>query len=221
MLSRISKFAVGAALIPVVIGVTISLFETLTDMNVGPDGSKIFLWGIVAYVILHLFLYKPTYIYTLGHELIHALSTWLCGGKVVSFRVSQEGGQVQTTKSNFFISLSPYFVPIYTIIVSLLYFLLPLVIKIPNLKTTYFFSMGFTLALHLVFTADVMKREQPDITKTGYLFSLVLIYVMNIFMVTFLISIFFKGVSFEAFFYNAYLESKTIYIRLFKQLFML
>ena len=170
---------------------------------------------------MHLFLFKPAYLYTLGHEITHVLATWLCGGGVKSFNVSEKGGQVQTTKSNAFINLSPYFVPTYTIILSILYFIIPLFVKIENLSGIYFFLAGFTLALHLVFTADVLKVKQPDVVNTGYLFSLVMIYIINILLIAFVLSLLFKNISFEEFFYSAYNSSKNIYVGVFKQLFFI
>lgn len=220
MLSKISKFVIGLILIPVVIGITVSFFESLPKIGETTNtGSRIFLWGVLAYAILHLFIHKPKYIYTFGHEITHVLTTWLCGGGVKSFSASKEGGAVETTKSNFFITLSPYFVPTYTLALSFLYFIIPFFFEVSNLSAIYFFSAGFTLALHLVFTAEVLKIKQPDIIKTGYLFSLVVIYVINLLLVVFVMSLLFKGIRFEDFFYNTYLNSKNIYITIFTQLF--
>jgi len=220
MIGRISKFVVGFILVPVVIGISVSFFECLTNIGVAKDtGSRIFLWGVLAYVILHLFIHKPRYVYTLGHEMTHVLATWLSGGGVKSFNVSKDGGAVETTKTNSFITLSPYFVPTYTLIISFLYFVIPFFISTPNLRNAYFFCAGFSLSLHLIFTAEVLKIKQPDILKTGYLFSMVVIYIINIMLVAFLISLLFEGVSFEAFFYGTYLKAKAIYVSIIKQLF--
>ncbi len=217
---RLSKFLIGIILIPLVIAITLAFFETLTNLEgFKGGGSKIFLWGALAYAILHLFIFRPAHVYTFGHEMTHVLTTWLSGGGVRSFKTSGQGGQVETTKSNVLINLGPYCIPTYTLIASFLYFILPLFIKIPNLKTIYFFAAGFTLTLHLIFTAEALKIKQPDIIKTGYLFSLVIIYIINIVLVTFLVSLLFEGVSFESFFYGAYSNAKNIYAGAVNQLF--
>lgn len=222
MLSRISKFAIGILFIPFVIGVTMSLFETLGGIGEARyTGARIFLWGVLAYTILHLFIHKASYIYTFGHEVTHVLATWLCGGGVKSFSVSKKGGSVETTKSNFFITLSPYFVPTYTLILSLLYFVIPFFVKIPSIKAVYLFLAGFTLALHLIFTAEVLRLKQPDIINTGYLFSMAIIYVVNVILAAFILSLLFEGVAFEDFFYGAYLRAKNIYVNIFRQLFVI
>ena len=222
MLGKISKTVVGIILIPLLIGISISFIESLTNIGQAKSmGSRVFLLGVLSYVIMHLFIIKPNYLYTLGHEVMHVLATWVCGGGVRSFNVTKEGGAVQTTKSNAFITLSPYYVPTYTLIFSLLYFLLPLFIKLPNLRNIYLFLAGFSLALHLIFTADVLRKEQPDIINTGYIFSLVIIYIVNMFPVAFILSLLFDGISFENFFRQTYINSKHIYVRIFKQLFFL
>ena len=222
MLAKISKLVIGIILIPVVIGISIAFFEILSDIGHARSiGSRIFLLGVLTYTVIHLFIVKLNYVYTLGHEIMHVLTTWICGGGVRSFNVSKNGGAVGTTKANFFIMLSPYFIPTYTLILSFLYFLIPLFVDIPNIRTIYLFLAGFTLALHLIFTADVIKREQPDIINTGYLFSLVIIYIANLLLVGFVICLLFKGVTFENFFHTVYFKSKNIYVNIFHQLFFL
>ena len=221
MFGKMAKGITGVLLIPVLIGVSISFFDSLAGMgSTRGSGSRIFLLGALSYVIMHLFLLKPNYLYTLGHEMMHAIATFLCGGRVRSFKASKEGGSVETTKTNAFITLSPYFVPTYTLFFSILYIVIPIFIKIPKLSTVYFFLAGFTLALHLVFTADVLKKDQPDVINTGYIFSMVLIYIANIVLVGLILSFLFRGVSPDAFLHKAFLRSRDIYVTIFRQLFI-
>lgn len=213
MLGKLLKIIIGVLLIPIVIGITISFIESLAGIeSIKNTGARVFLWGVLSYVIMHLFIWKPSYIYTLGHEITHVLATWICGGGIKSFKVSKKGGAVEATKSNSFINLSPYFVPTYTLIFSLLYVIIPIFIKIPKISTIYFFLAGFTLTLHLVFTAEVLKIKQPDIIRTGYIFSLAIVYLINILLAGLILSLLFKGISFENFMYNTYGHSRNIYL---------
>jgi len=222
MFGRITKIVVGVILLPVAIAISIALFKQMGKVySVSYSGSQFFLWGIVAYVGIHLFLFKPQYLYTLGHETTHVLSTWLCGGKVTSFKVSKEGGAVTTTKKNFFIALSPYFVPFYTLLVSGFYFLGSLVYNLSYLSSYFVFLIGFTLAFHIVSTVEVMRKEQPDILNTGYIFSVTFIYIVNIILVAFIVSLLFSEVSFEEFFRSSWNISGGIYVKIFRQLFWL
>src|SRR6476646_4520188 len=70
--------------------------------------------------IVALFL-LPIVLYVFGHELTHALWVWLMGGRVSRFKVGREGGHILTDKNNFLIALSPYFFPLYSILVIALY----------------------------------------------------------------------------------------------------
>ena len=103
MIARFIKFLIGLLLVPVVIGVSVALYKNLSLITQLDNYQLHFLLGAISYTIIHLVFYKPTYLYILGHELIHVFSTWICGGRVGSFHISSRGGSVSTTKSNFFI----------------------------------------------------------------------------------------------------------------------
>ena len=73
--------------------------------------------GAACWVVIYSLLPKPMWVYVFGHELTHALWTWLFGGKVKKFKASAKGGHVIVTKNNFLISLAPYFFPVYAALV--------------------------------------------------------------------------------------------------------
>ena len=66
--------------------------------------------------LIFAFLPRTMWLYVLGHEFTHALAAMLAGGKVTAFHVTSKGGHVLTDKVNWWIALSPYFVPIYALI---------------------------------------------------------------------------------------------------------
>ena len=67
--------------------------------------------------LLYFWLPKPVWTYVLGHEFTHAIATMLCGGRVKGMKVGSDGGHVYVTRDNFFVTLAPYFIPIYAIMV--------------------------------------------------------------------------------------------------------
>lgn len=220
MFARTIKFIVGILIIPIAVAISIVFFKQLGFVRtLSYPSSQFFLWGVVAYTGMHLFLFKPRYLYTLGHEATHALATWFCGGKVTGFNVSKKGGAVSTTKNNFFISLSPYFFPFYTLVISLVYFLGSLFYNLSYFSGYFIFLVGLTLSMHIISTVEVMRMEQPDILRTGYIFSVVLIYIINIALIALIVSLLFRELSFTWFLSNSYSTSKAIYIKVFKQLF--
>ena len=222
MFNRLLKSLIGILLVPVIIGFAISLYQSLAPLSTTSlsHAQLIFLYGIFFYCGLHLFLFKPNYLYVFGHELIHALATWLCGGKVRSFRVSGAGGSVKASKSNFFIVLAPYFIPAYVVIFSSIYFILSLFFGPQFLSPYFIFTIGASLAFHLIMTADVLKKKQPDIFKSGYIFSLTLIFLFNIIVVGMIFCWLFEGITISAFFKGAFFLSKEIYVKIFTQLFL-
>ncbi|UCB57322.1 MAG: M50 family metallopeptidase [Candidatus Omnitrophota bacterium] len=220
MLIRIIKVLIGIALLPVSVAVAIAFAGQLGHIQALQDSSAYFLRGASIYAIMHLVLYKPNYFYVLGHEVAHSLATFICGGQVKAFRVSRRGGGVLTTKSNFFIALFPYFFPTYTIFFWLSYSSVSLFRDVSRLTPYFLFLLGFSLVFHLVMTVNSLKIKQSDILKSGYLFSVSLICVLNIVLVSFILSLIFKDFSFSAFFHSSMQQAKDIYSGIYAYLFL-
>ena len=219
MFNRILKVFVGVLLIPASISFSVSLFNQLGNIQNLQNSQGYFLYGLAAYAFLHLIVFKPVYLYVLGHELMHVIATWLCGGKVSSFHISSKGGSVKTSKSNFFIALAPYLFPFYTILASLIYGIVSILYNISKYVDIFIFILGFTLLFHFVMTIDMIKKKQPDIIKTGYIFSGNLIYIVNILVLALILSALFKEVDFGAFLSSSILKTRDIYSIIFTGLF--
>lgn len=219
MVKRILRTLLGFLFLPLVIASSRAFYSQLSEIGKLSKNQLYFFVGIGVYAILHLIFYKPAYLYVLGHELVHAFSTWICGGQVKSFRVSSTGGSVSTTKSNLFILLAPYFFPVYTVGLSLVYFIGSFFRDLTLYLPFFLFLIGFSLAFHLILTADSLRTKQSDILKTGYLFSISLIYIVNLAIVAFILSLIFSNVFFSVFLTSTLSHSKDIYLAIFKQLF--
>jgi hypothetical protein len=77
--------------------------------------------GAGCWLVVWLLLPKPMLLYVFGHELTHAVWTWLMGGRVKRFKAGAKGGHVVVTKNNFVICLAPYFFPLYAVLVVLVF----------------------------------------------------------------------------------------------------
>ena len=216
---KIVKYTVALIALPSAVAVSRSFYEELFRINYFAANMNMFLWGIVLYMLFHILIIKPMFLYTWGHEVIHVLATWVCGGHVTSFHVGEGGGSVATSKTNVFIELSPYFIPTYTLL---------LVVAMPLfgfkntpvfIQSAYIFLIGFSLGMHLIMTAVMMKTKQPDIVKSGYAFSLVLIYIANLIIVFLLFALLSKEVTLKYFFLKSWLYTKDIYLVLFRRFF--
>ena len=126
--------------------------------------------------------------YVAGHELTHAVFVLFCGGNVKGVHISSSGGHILTNKNNFLISLSPYFFPFYTMIVIAVWWGIQLIwpdYPITVLHERFLFSaIGLTWTFHLTFTLWMINRDQPDLQQNGLLFSVALIALINILLIS-------------------------------------
>ncbi len=148
----------------------------------GPSTS---LWvaaggGAACWVSAYVLLPRPMLIYVFGHELTHALWTWLFGGRVKRFRVSSKGGHVLITKSNALIALAPYFFPVYAVLTILIYATGHLIWNWKPYVVWFHLVLGASYAFHVTLTWHTLQTEQSDITSQGYFFSAVVIVLGNL-----------------------------------------
>jgi len=169
----------GISLVPFCVGFTWQLGMTIFGIRYKPDLPYFFAAGSLTYLTIHVLFKKPIMTYVFGHELTHALFAVLFGGTVKSFHASDRGGRVTITKSNFIITLAPYFFPLYTFIVLLLYGT-AIAAGLQGAVGWIVFLAGGTFAFHLLLTAIFLQTEQSDVREYGMIFSFPLIYLFNV-----------------------------------------
>jgi hypothetical protein len=130
--------------------------------------------------VIYLLLPKPMWVYVMGHELTHALWTWLQGGRVKKFKASAKGGHVVVTRSNFVVALAPYFFPLYAVLVVAGFMAGHWIWNWHNYLVWFHLLLGAAYAFHVTLTWHILKHEQSDITEQGYLFSGVVIFLGNV-----------------------------------------
>ena len=179
------KFIVGLLLLPLLFASARTLVD-LAGMSRPENLWKVSLeaWsllgGFIFWTVLFLAMRKPMRTYVLGHELTHALWGTLLGARVRKVRISAQGGSVQLSKTNFLITLAPYFFPFYTCLVLALYGLLLVFFDLRHYQPFWMSLIGLTWGFHLTFTIMMLLKHQNDITDNGYLFSYVVIFLANI-----------------------------------------
>lgn len=200
------KFVLGILLLPVAFILTGGFLGTfkqsvhnglLAQQSFGCLVAGMLLFAILFAVVPRRILMLS---YVFGHEVTHALWVKIFGGKVAnSFHVSLEGGHVLTDRVNTWIVLSPYFFPIYSILAGTLYSALLLSGWVIDLFKTgagglypaiascqwlFLVVIGCTLAFHLAFTFLLVTKSQPDLHYGGTFFSLTVIYLINLLIIT-------------------------------------
>jgi hypothetical protein len=146
-----------------------------------------FLLGVVLWLIAFFGLPRPLWVYVFGHELTHALWVWAMGGKVSKFQVARTGGHIVTDRHNFWIALAPYFFPLYSIAVIALYGVAGLFYDVLPYRQLLYGLIGGTWAFHISFTLWMIPKGQTDLISYGTFFSLVVIYLMNLLVLSVLL----------------------------------
>jgi len=174
------KTLIGVLLLPVCVGAAAALWRVLQASGEADTTWVPFLAGAACWLAIYLLLPKPMWVYVLGHELTHALWTWLLGGRVKRFGASAAGGHVVVTKSNFAIALAPYFFPLYAVLVVLVFLAGHWVWNWRHYLAWFHLLLGAAYAFHVTLNWHILKRRQSDISDQGYLFSAVIIFLGNI-----------------------------------------
>jgi len=180
LLFGFTKLAAVVVLIPITLGL-IKAFASLAVSLYPLDSSEIwFVSGFAVFFLIFLIKSVPGRLYVFGHELTHAIWVILFRGKVSKFNVSSKNGSVVTSKSNFLISLAPYFFPIYTLSIILIFYLAAFFLNISKYIEWLFFFVGFTYSFHIFLTAESLSIGQSDVKKTGRIFSYLVIIILNL-----------------------------------------
>jgi hypothetical protein len=192
-MGKLFKFLIALVLLPLVAAQVWTLID-LARIS-APAGSWHESWfvslgaGFVAWLLIFSFLPRTLWLYVLGHELTHALAAMLAGGKVTAFQVKSSGGHILTDRVNWWIALSPYFVPIYALIWMGLWLTVDFYHSLKPWQMGFYFGLGFFWAFHMTFTASMLHPRQSDLSREGYIFSTVIIALFNFFAVLLLLAL--------------------------------
>lgn len=186
--SPLSLF-LGIVLIPLVWVTLSTVWNAVATVTVQHSFWKtpqfwFFHMGIALWILFYIGFRGPfmVFAYVFGHEWTHAFFAVICGGKLLSRPViTSNGGEVVTTKNNVIISLSPYFVPFYSVLLGLLYLVLGFFFELGTDSERWFYGLtGFSWGFHITFTFWMLARSQPDLQHNGRFFSLSFIALVNV-----------------------------------------
>ncbi len=184
MLVKLLKFVIGLALAPAVAGEIWTLYDLARAVL--PAGEWTQAWflslgaGVLTWFIVYFFMPRTMWLYVLGHELTHAFAAMMAGGKVSSFQVTEKGGHVITDRVNWWITLSPYFVPLYALIWSALWLTIDFYHPLRAYQPILYFGIGLFWCFHLTFTTSMLHLRQSDLSSQGFVFSFVVILLINL-----------------------------------------
>lgn len=151
--------------------------------------------GVVMWLVTFFGLPKWVRVYVFGHELTHAFWVLVMGGRVRSLHVGRDGGHVVATKTNTLIALAPYFFPIYSVLVIWIFGILSIFFDMYPYRAALYWAVGATWAFHMSFTCWMIPKGQPDLNYGGTFFSLVVIYLFNLAILSVLLIVASPGVT--------------------------
>ena len=181
-MAGILRLLFGLALIPACWGFARASLDALSVAANGTFSVEALslLGGIAAFAMCWMAISHPVKTYVLGHELTHALWGLLFGARPSDVRVSASGGSVRLTKSNFIITLAPYFFPFYTFVVIVTALITYAFMRPLPFLPLWLFLIGFTWSFHVLFTLETLTHRQPDVKLYGRIFSWTFIFIVNV-----------------------------------------
>jgi hypothetical protein len=202
--TRWVKTVFGVFLLPLCAILTQTFFTvfaraTVSERLWAAEEFWFFSLGAVLWLIAFFGLPRPVLLYVFGHELTHAFWVLVMGGRISKFRVGRDGGHVVTDRTNFWIALAPYFFPLYSLIIIAAYGVLGLFVNVQPYGRLLYALIGATWAFHFTFTCWMIPKKQTDLTDHGTFFSLVVIYLMNLALLSVMLVLASKRITFVSF----------------------
>ena len=190
-MARFARFFAAVLCFPLVWALCRTFIDSFVLMSGPAEGlfssEAIALFaGLVAFLVFRPFVPDPVRLYVLGHELTHAVVGLAFGARVSNLKVGVRGGSVQLTKSNVWITLAPYFLPFWTMVVVLLALVVRGVMHFTHpgepfpAPWAWMFAVGFTWCFHACFTIRSLMQTQPDVQEYGRVFSWTFILICNV-----------------------------------------
>lgn len=198
-MKKVKGLVAGGILMPLGLITVLALGEmfwrALTRMAFWRSEEFVFFFlGGFAWMVAYVAGWRPVKAYVFGHEMSHLIAARLFGGKIFDWQVTEQGGYVETNKSNTWITLAPYLVPFYSIGVLLLFGMVGIIAPMYEMQTIplrnvalhmkpvwfLYSALGLTWFFHVTFTLKTLKSEQSDLERNGEFFSVLLIFLINV-----------------------------------------
>jgi len=191
----IVKVVVTLLVLPVVVAMTAAFQEQITGLDLT---LKHALWmGLSTYIILKFFVYGFDHVYKFGQNIVTYCFQFLKP----------------------LVNVAPYVLPIYTILVLIVFALLNAFDKVGDFRSMFYAGIAFTFAMHVILTAQDLYAKDPSPGKPTYFFGMALVYIFDVFLIALIMHFTLPGFSFVHFFQSLAAMSLYIYKAIFQQLF--
>lgn len=154
------KFVFAVLLLPLVVGLTRSFYSELIGQNEYIANN--FSLGLISYLVLHIFVFELRGLYDFGQRAVGRLF-------------------------NFFLPLRTlcyHCLPLYTIVIFAVYFVFKAFFGYDAVIRYFVFLISFSATMHLILTAANLKEDSLDAMRGNYFFSLFLVYIFEIILIS-------------------------------------
>ena len=187
------KFAAGVLLLPAVYSFSVSF---INEFNTLKGDLALYFWaGVASFAIFYIFIYQPELVYNYGQQTL---------GRIFSFSKPLAGA-------------ASYIIPAYTLALFIVYGIFAFTSGAKGISSYFLLLIGFSSAMHLVFSAKSLNCGRRDFLKADYLFGLTLVYLAMLLLLGLFLSLAFKEFSFAGFFSGSWQESAKIFNAIFNK----
>ncbi|MBN1327627.1 MAG: M50 family metallopeptidase [Candidatus Cloacimonetes bacterium] len=174
---KLFKTIIAVLSIILAVGYALELSQYFKFIDTSRESVRFFALGFAGFLPVWFLVLRRHYFYsTFEHEFTHLIVGLLFLKKPAGFEATErDGGVTVLYGSNFVITLGPYFLPTFVFLLFPLY----LAINSQCLKY-YFLVLGLLTSYHIFSTIQEFSYRQPDIIKSGKVFSTIFLIFTNI-----------------------------------------
>ena len=195
-IAAIFKFVLFILLLPVVVGTTVGFVDELSQLP--NDLAEVFYRGILFYLLMHIFIVEPKGVFQYGQNVVSSIFKFFAP----------------------LVKIAPFVLPIYSFLFLILFYFSSLFFDSRELAGMFMLLVSFTLTMHVVFAAQMLRESDSNAAKPNYFFSISLIYVLNAFLLALMFDLILTDFSFSKFFETLCSIAGGVYSAVFRQLFV-
>ena len=181
------KLVLGILLLPIVLSCALNLYPHI----LGPDWSngEFFLWGMFAFLMTFIFLYQFGSVYEFGQKMISQLFKFLA------------------PFDQFIVKAIPF----YFVILSLIFFVVKVGLKIDSNDHIFMFFLGFLFAMHVILIGQELQQSEKSSIKPAYFFMMGIYFVINVCVLILMLDLTYRKFSFPKFYEQTSKQAASMY----------
>jgi hypothetical protein len=213
-LGQILRLVAGVLLIPACVAAAICFADMAARGVEGWAALAVFL-GAGAYVVIFLFFHDSIERTFFGREPVRRLWGTITGYYGPTHRTSRDDERVDGAGRTvpLYVILVPYTIPLYTVLGMVIVWLVNYLVgmRASTYSVVQGFVLGLTYTFHLFMLGYDIRRKHPDLKVAGYLFTMVVVFLVNVEILAAVSMLAFDGADWIEFNRNMLAETRYYY----------